>query len=134
MQLFSYLFYVSGIHVKSFHGSRKTEAIATKIKIPNTTIRSHEYLSNDNSPHYVKSLQIRSFLWSVFPVFGLNKGKHRPERTTYLDTFHTVPSMIYESTSGSGKRLLHPVARKVILSLLVNLLLYSQFCKTLYPN
>ena len=25
-----------------------------------------------------------------FPVFSANKGKHRPEITTYLDTFHAV--------------------------------------------
>ena len=40
MQLFLYLFCVSGIHVKSFYGSRKTETVATKIKIPNTNISS----------------------------------------------------------------------------------------------
>ena len=50
MQLFLYLFCVSGIHVKSFYGSRKTETIATKIKIPNTNISSDEDLSDDNSP------------------------------------------------------------------------------------
>ena len=50
MQLFLYLFCVSGIHVKSFYGSRKTETIAKKIKIPNTNISSDEDLSDDNSP------------------------------------------------------------------------------------
>ena len=25
-----------------------------------------------------------------FPVFGLNTGKYRPEKTPYLGTFHTV--------------------------------------------
>ena len=25
-----------------------------------------------------------------FPVFGLNTGKYRPEKTLYLDTFHAV--------------------------------------------
>ena len=25
-----------------------------------------------------------------FPVFVLNTGKYRPEKTTYLDTFHAV--------------------------------------------
>ena len=49
MQLFLYLFSVSGVHVKSFYGWRKTETIATKIKIPNTDISSDEDLSNDNS-------------------------------------------------------------------------------------
>ena len=50
MQLFLYLFCVSGIHVKSFYGSRKTETTAKKIKIPNTNISSDEDLSDDNSP------------------------------------------------------------------------------------
>ena len=49
MQLFLYLFSVSGVHVKSFYGSRKTETVATKIKIPNTNISSDEDLSDDNS-------------------------------------------------------------------------------------
>ena len=33
--------------------------------------------------HCVKSVQIRSFLWS-------EKGKYGPEKTPYLDTFHVV--------------------------------------------
>ena len=53
MQLFLYLFCVSGIHVKSFYGSRKTETIATKIKIPNTNISSDEDLSDGNSPSII---------------------------------------------------------------------------------
>ena len=50
--------------------------------------------------HCVKSVQIRSFFWSVFPEFGLNTeryrvfspnvGKYGPEKTPYLDTFHAV--------------------------------------------
>ena len=32
---------------------------------------------------YVKSVQIRSFFWSVFPVF-------RPEKILYLDTFYAA--------------------------------------------
>ena len=46
MQLFLYLFCVSGIHVKSFYGS-------TKIKIPNTNISSDEDLSDGNSPSII---------------------------------------------------------------------------------
>ena len=38
----------------------------------------------------MKSVQIRRFSGSYFPVFGLNTGKYRPERTPYLDTFHAV--------------------------------------------
>ena len=37
--------------------------------------------------HYVESVQIRSFFWSVFSP---NAGKYGPEKTPYLDTFHTV--------------------------------------------
>ena len=53
--------------------------------------------------HCVKSGQIRSFFWSVFSrirteygeilylsVFIPNAGKHGPEKTPYLDTFHAV--------------------------------------------
>ena len=53
-----------------------------------------------------KNVQIRSFSWSVFPVFGLNTeiyevfyefspntGKYRPEKTPYLYTFHAVSSI-----------------------------------------
>ena len=47
----------------------------------------------------MKSVQILSFLWSVFScipteygdlVFSANTGKYRPEETPYLDTFHAV--------------------------------------------
>ena len=53
MQLFLYLFCLSGIHVKSFYGSMKTETIATKIKIPNTNISSDEDLNDGNSPSII---------------------------------------------------------------------------------
>ena len=40
--------------------------------------------------YYVKSVQIRSDFWSVFPVFGLNTEIYGPEITPYLDIFHAV--------------------------------------------
>ena len=53
--------------------------------------------------HCVKSVQIRSYFWSVFScirteygeilylsVFSPNAGKYRPEMTPYLDTFRAV--------------------------------------------
>ena len=54
--------------------------------------------------HCVKSVQIRSFFWSVFSrirteygemrtdlsVFSPNEGKCGPEKTPYLDTFHVA--------------------------------------------
>ena len=47
--------------------------------------------------HRVKSVPIRSFFWSYFPVFGLsisvfgpNTGKYGPEKTPCLNTFSLV--------------------------------------------
>ena len=40
--------------------------------------------------HCVKYVQIRSYLWSVFPVFGPNIGKYGPKITPHLDPFHAV--------------------------------------------
>ena len=37
--------------------------------------------------HCVKSVQIRSYFWSVF---SLNTGKYGPEKAPYLDTFQIV--------------------------------------------
>ena len=37
--------------------------------------------------HWVKSVQIRRFFWSVFSP---NARKYGPEKTPYLDTFHTA--------------------------------------------
>ena len=42
-------------------------------------------------PHCVKSVQIRSFSGSCFPVFTPNTGKYGPEKFPYLDTFQAVP-------------------------------------------
>ena len=57
--------------------------------------------------HSTKSIQIRTFFWSVFfsirteyedihsdtqhlPVFSTNVGKYRSEKTPHLDTFHAA--------------------------------------------
>ena len=41
--------------------------------------------------HCVKSVQIRSYFWSVFPCIQcLNTGKYGPEISPYLDIFHGV--------------------------------------------
>ena len=37
--------------------------------------------------HCVKSVQIRSFFWSIF---SLSTGKYGPEKTPYFDAFHAV--------------------------------------------
>ena len=65
-------------------------------------IRSKCYLED---MHWVKSVQIRSYFWSVFfrirseyreirniSVFTPHSGKYGPEITPYLDTFHAVIS------------------------------------------
>ena len=42
-----------------------------------------------NGEHCVKSVQIRSFFGPYFPVFSPNTVKYVPEKTPYLDIFHT---------------------------------------------
>ena len=37
--------------------------------------------------------KFRGFSGPYFPVFELNTGKYGPEKTPYLDTFHTVKSI-----------------------------------------
>ena len=46
-----------------------------------------EFGSSFTSCHCVKSVQIRTFIWSVFSP---NSGKYGPEKTPYLNTFRTV--------------------------------------------
>ena len=46
-----------------------------------------------NTGHYVKSVQIRSFFWFVFSRIRTEYG---PEKTPYLDIFHTVWTYIKE--------------------------------------
>ena len=50
-----------------------------------------------NFVHCVKSVQIRSFFWSVFScirtVHGDLRSKNKPEKTPYLDTFHAVATL-----------------------------------------
>ena len=70
------------------------------------------YSSCTNLVHCMKSVQIRSFFWSVLSIFGLNMeiysafspntGKYGPEKTPYLDLFHVVvftfqPNLVVES-------------------------------------
>ena len=52
---------------------------------------------------WVKSVQIRSFFWSVFSCIPIkygdllssNTGKYGSEETPYLDTFHAVRVLDY---------------------------------------
>ena len=55
-------------------------------------------------PLSVKSVQIRSFFWSVFSP---NAGKNGPEKTAYLDTFHAVPGMILRLVDNISKHKMH---------------------------
>ena len=52
-----------------------------------------DYNTNDNI--CVKSAQIRSFFWSVIPIFG-------PEKTPYLDTFHGVNTEYTNNDNNTG--------------------------------
>ena len=40
--------------------------------------------------HCLKSVQIRCFCGSYFPLFRPNTGKYVPQKTPYLDNFHAV--------------------------------------------
>ena len=37
-----------------------------------------------------ENYQVRSFFWFVFSRIRTEYGKYGPEKTPYLDTFHTV--------------------------------------------
>ena len=59
--------------------------------------------SHKHDQHCVKSVQRRSFFWSVFfcirtkylSVFSPNAGKYGPEKTPYLEPFHEVQASVY---------------------------------------
>ena len=69
--------------------------------IYNDKISSFKELLERNKSHCVKSVQIRSFFWSshsdwmYLSVFNPNAAKDGPEKTPYLDTFHTVSVPIH---------------------------------------
>ena len=46
------------------------------------------------SPPVWKMSKCGVFCGPYFPVFGLNVGKYRPEKTPYLDNFYPVPSAV----------------------------------------
>ena len=52
--------------------------------------------------HCVKSVQMRSYFWSVFfcirTEYSPNTGKYGPEVTLYLDTFHAVVDLFIEKS------------------------------------
>ena len=76
---------------------------------------------------YVKSVQIRSYFWSVISfirteygdllisLFSPNTGKYGPEITPYLDTFHAV--IIVVNIPHTGHKLLIALIQKTIFLL-----------------
>ena len=62
--------------------------------------------------HCWKSVEIRSYFWSVFSCIGTeygdlfspNTGKYGPEITAYLDTFHAA--IVYQDDTSSFEELL----------------------------
>ena len=65
--------------------------------------------------HCVKSVQIRSFSWSVFSRIWTEFGKIGPEKTSYLDIFRGVEffseGCFYEKTNYAHKKFLLLVQR-----------------------
>ena len=68
-----------------------------------TVCLSYLWIQHLATLHSLKSVQMRSYFWSVFScirteygdllrksLFSPNAGKHGPEITLYLDTFHAV--------------------------------------------
>ena len=68
----------------------------TNVKLINennslTIVVSKRHRLSYSMTHCVKSVQIRSYFWSVFSCiwtkYGLNIGKYKPEITPYLDFY-----------------------------------------------
>ena len=93
------------------------------------------------SEHCVKSVQIQSFFWSLFPAFVLNTeylsvfspnaGKYGPEKTPYLDTFNAVEDFQI------WKNILHPSTKRqyggsrLLLLILISLFQISFICSSI---
>ena len=50
-----------------------------------------DYINKMHRLHFVKSVKIRSYFWSVFSP---NTRKYGPEITPYLGTFHAEMSLV----------------------------------------
>ena len=68
------------------------EIYCPKFLLP--SVSGHFVVNINLTCHYVKSLQIRSFFWSVFSP---NAEKYGAEKTPYLGTFHAVYPFIFWS-------------------------------------
>ena len=66
-----------------------------------------------------------------FPAFGLNTGKYGPEKTPYLDTFHTVNST-YNCSNTSGFK--HITRLRLLLNHLGDHKFKQGFLDSLNPN
>ena len=71
---------------------------------PNFKISNRELISHVSKPrcmegkktnkHCVKNVQTRNFFWSVFSRIQSEYRNIRPEKTPYLDTFHSVKARL----------------------------------------
>ena len=72
--------------IRTEYGPEKTPYLDTFLAV--TTISLNMcYMDYSKTKHCVKSVQIRSFFWSVFSHIRTEYG---PEKTPYLDTFDAV--------------------------------------------
>ena len=71
-----------------YHGS-SSYLFVSWVKIYSFKAKDSEI--NHNELHCVKSVQIRSYFWSVFSP---NTGNYEAEITAYLDTFHAVLCLV----------------------------------------
>ena len=86
-------YYMEPLHTSNTKTKKMKKAILYNqiVLLQNIQIKSY-------SKHCVKSVEIRSFFWSVISrirtefgsVFSPNAGKYGPKKTPYLDTFQTV--------------------------------------------
>ena len=71
-------------HVRVRKSCVKT-SLMILLKNSKNIVAVHLLLIREGDSHCVKSVQIRSFFWSVFSP---DTGKYGPEKTPYFDTFH----------------------------------------------
>ena len=65
----------------------------------------------------MKSVQVRSFFWSVFSRIWTdaeNAGKYSPEKTPYLDIFHGVSDIVNGSDNAKYLRERYAVLKQVL--------------------
>ena len=70
------------------------------------SVKTFSWLQTDNC---VKSVQIRSFSGPCFPVLLLYTEKYGPEKTPYLETFHTMTTYGLQHWKWRNTYLLHTI-------------------------